>query len=387
MAISDINKAMAMYAQPTEFDQSAWKTAFDIANSFTNAENNRTTANENARKHQELLDTQAWRTAYTNNQYETGIGKNKIELADLQRTYNNALKTDPSSIQALIAQNNYVTTSSNLARDGLLGQDELTKAVQNYGLNPDGTYRTYSQMYQAMQADGKSLSPYAFMPIHQAAGQDQANQQALKQQLIQSSMGSQLMPDGTRVSTGVVEPTMLNANINHMIATGAMTKEQGDALRTSLFPATSTSSTTQMIPAAPMSFTDQLTQATEAAKARNPVVPYQIGAQPMVVTPAIAATPQGVAFTTPQEHQIYAKKWAEELGLSESDAMQQLSGMYNMLNQGYITPDQALSAFNARLQAAKERKAIMDRAAAIPIQDRLNQALIEKGYNPADLIK
>lgn len=291
MAISDINKAMAMYAQPTEFDQSAWKTAFDIANAFTSAENNRTTANENARKHQELLDTQAWRTAYTNNQYETGIGKNKIELADLQRTYNNALKTDPSSIQALIAQNNYVTTSSNLARDGLLGQDELIKAIPSYGFNPDGTYRTLPKMHQAMQADGKSLSPHALISVHQAAGQEQANQQALKQQLIQSSMGSQLMPDGTRVSTGVVEPTMLNANINHMIATGAMTKEQGDALRTSLFPATSTSSTTQMIPAAPMSFTDQLTQATEAAKARNPVVPYQIGAQPMVVTPAIAATP------------------------------------------------------------------------------------------------
>lgn len=80
MAISDINKAMAMYAQPTEFDQNAWKTAFDIANAFTSAENNRTTANENARKHQELLDTQAWRTAYANaqNQANTVAQQNTL---------------------------------------------------------------------------------------------------------------------------------------------------------------------------------------------------------------------------------------------------------------------------------------------------------------------
>lgn len=34
MAISDINKAMGLYAQPSEFDQNAWKTAFDMAERF-----------------------------------------------------------------------------------------------------------------------------------------------------------------------------------------------------------------------------------------------------------------------------------------------------------------------------------------------------------------
>lgn len=105
MAISDINKAMALYAQPTQFDQNAWKTAFDIANAFTNAENNRTVANENARKHQENLATSDWRVKFQNNEYQTGIGTNNVKLADLKRLYNNALQTDPSSIAATISQN------------------------------------------------------------------------------------------------------------------------------------------------------------------------------------------------------------------------------------------------------------------------------------------
>lgn len=105
MAISDINKTMALYAQPTQFDQNAWKTAFDIANAFTNAENNRTVANENARKHQENLATSDWRVKFQNNEYQTGIGTNNVKLADLKRLYNNALQTDPSSIAATISQN------------------------------------------------------------------------------------------------------------------------------------------------------------------------------------------------------------------------------------------------------------------------------------------
>lgn len=76
MAISDINKAMALYAQPTEFDQNAWKTAFDIANAFTITENNRAVAEAN-----------------------------KVKTEDLKRLYSNALQTDPSAIQATISEN------------------------------------------------------------------------------------------------------------------------------------------------------------------------------------------------------------------------------------------------------------------------------------------
>lgn len=61
MAISDINKMMAMYAQPTEFDQNAWKTAFDIANSFA-------TVSENHRKNRENLATEDWRVSLANAQ-------------------------------------------------------------------------------------------------------------------------------------------------------------------------------------------------------------------------------------------------------------------------------------------------------------------------------
>ncbi|WP_179108685.1 hypothetical protein, partial [Rodentibacter genomosp. 2] len=97
-AISDINKAMALYAQPTEFDQNAWKTAFDIANNFA-------TTSENHRKNRENLATEDWRTAYQNTWYEQGAAQKKLEVADLQRLFDKNKLIDPSDTQAKIAQN------------------------------------------------------------------------------------------------------------------------------------------------------------------------------------------------------------------------------------------------------------------------------------------
>lgn len=84
MSILDINKAMAAYSVPTEFDQNAWKKAFDIANAFTTAENNRATANENQRKYQENLATQDWRVAYSNAQNQAGVSEQQNKLAQAQ---------------------------------------------------------------------------------------------------------------------------------------------------------------------------------------------------------------------------------------------------------------------------------------------------------------
>ena len=203
MAISDINKMMAMYAQPTEFDQNAWKNAFDIANAFTNAENNRTVAEAN-----------------------------KVKTEDLKRLYSNALQTDPSSIQSTIAQNNFNTTQYKIGEQGILGQDEMIKALQSYGINPDGTARTIPEAYAAMQADGKNLvNPYALSNVWQAGNQERANQQALYLGIANNSMGTTIDAAGNVVSTGQIDPQKLTNNLNMMVATGMITKEQADNLR------------------------------------------------------------------------------------------------------------------------------------------------------------
>lgn len=232
MAISDINKMMAMYAQPTEFDQNAWKKAFDIANAFTGAENSRTIANENARKHQENLATQDWRVKFQNNEYETGIGTNNVNLADLQRRYSNALQTDPSSIQSTIAQNNFNTTQYKIGEQGILGQHEAAKLVARYGFDKNGNAVALPQVFKNATADGYNpTNPYATSSFYQAGNQERANQQALSLGIANNSMGTTIDAAGNVVSTGQIDPQKLTNNLNMMVATGMITKEQADNLR------------------------------------------------------------------------------------------------------------------------------------------------------------
>lgn len=232
MAISDINKAMALYAQPTEFDQNAWKTAFDIANAFTGAENSRTIANENARKHQENLATSDWRVKFQNNEYQTGIGTNNVKLADLKRLYSNALQTDPSAIQATIAQNNFNTTQYKIGEQGILGQHEAAKLVSQYGFDKNGNAVALPQVFKNATADGyQPTNPYATTSFYQAGNQERAKQQALYQGIANNSMGTTIDAAGNIVSTGQIDPQKLTNNLNMMIATGMITKEQADNLR------------------------------------------------------------------------------------------------------------------------------------------------------------
>lgn len=59
MSISTIGQAMALYAQPSEFDQDAWKQAFDIANGFAES-------SEAQRRNRENLATSEWRVGALN---------------------------------------------------------------------------------------------------------------------------------------------------------------------------------------------------------------------------------------------------------------------------------------------------------------------------------
>ncbi|MGX2968696.1 hypothetical protein ACWIVU_01040 [Ursidibacter arcticus] len=161
MAISDINKAMAYYAQPSTYDQNAWKTAFDISNAFAET-------SEKHRQNRENLATSDWRVAYQNNNFETGIGKNNISLADLRRVYNNALQTDPSQVASTIANNNYNTTNHNLNTQKLQGEDQRIQIEAKYRYDPLGRMRTDEEVYNLAVQNGDLTSNYAKANSQQA---------------------------------------------------------------------------------------------------------------------------------------------------------------------------------------------------------------------------
>lgn len=125
MAISDISKAMALYAQPSEFDQSAWKKSFDIANAFADM-------SEKHRANRENLATEDWRVAYLKNNYDTGIVKNNTE-----------------------------TQRNHILQEQEAGADEWAKVVAEYGYDPAGRLRNSEEIVNLARADGKLLNPYA----------------------------------------------------------------------------------------------------------------------------------------------------------------------------------------------------------------------------------
>ncbi|MGX3066025.1 hypothetical protein [Ursidibacter arcticus] len=160
MAISDINKAMAYYAQPSAYDQNAWKTAFDISNAFAET-------SEKHRQNRENLATSDWRVAYQNNNFETGIGKNNISLADLRRVYNNALQTDPSQVASTIANNNYNTTNHNLNTQKLQGEDQRIQIEAKYRYDPLGRMRSDEEVHNLALQNGDLTSNYAKANLQQ----------------------------------------------------------------------------------------------------------------------------------------------------------------------------------------------------------------------------
>lgn len=147
MAISDINRAMAAYSQPSEFDRTAWKTAYDIANGLTGAENNRITAN-----------------------------RNQLGYVNALRQYQNALQTDPSSIEATVAQNLYNQANYGINTETLQGADELAKAQARYAYDPTGRLRNPEEIAQLAYQNNALQSPYGKLAAHQQLAQYYANQ-------------------------------------------------------------------------------------------------------------------------------------------------------------------------------------------------------------------
>lgn len=273
MAISDITKMMAMYNPPSDFDKDGWKKAFDISNAFADT-------SEKHRANRENLATSDWRVQNMNNGYQTGIEKNNLDIAELQRQYGNALATDPSAIQATIAKNNYAVTGYDMGRDSLQGQQEYLQLKQKYAFNADGSPRTEPEMYQAMLADGVTpQSPYAVSNFWQASNQARGNKQALLDKILQSAEEVIIDPaTGERKRTGRISQDMLQHGLNNYIATGLLTKGDAEQLTNQLFHFSSTHS---LLPAG-LSIGSGLAPQLEKLNHAQPtqVVPYAEGFSP-----------------------------------------------------------------------------------------------------------
>lgn len=332
MAISDINKMMALYAQPNEFDQNAWKSAFDIANGFTNANNNRTLADENARKLRENLATEYWRTAYDNNRFETGIGTNNVNLADLQRKYNNALKTDPSEIQSQIALNNYNTTQYDVGNKALLGQDELVKLRAQFGKPGETQMEFYNRLPEEVR---KTVSPYAYYNLDNAAAQDRARKDALMQGVLQSAEKMAYDPlTGEKMRTGQYDSNLLDFGLNKLIISGDMSKEEAEALRKKVMPVDLAAYT---IPKLDLSVPfGQLPQQPQQ------VVPYALGVMP-TTSPTISP-PQNTGVTTlprgfTDNDVALLNQLASTTGIAPQVLMTKYAGVADSVANGRVAPD------------------------------------------------
>ncbi|THA11350.1 hypothetical protein [Rodentibacter pneumotropicus] len=174
MAISDINKMMAMYTQPTEFDQNAWKTAFDISNAFTNANNERTLADENARKLRENLATEDWRTAYQKADFldrenlanwnvttRDATQKGTIDFTNAQNQANTAAQNNAYMQHNAIADSWRMITDAVQANGGRMPtQEELFNIARtNPNINP-ALFANVASQYQNWAANqARMLAP------------------------------------------------------------------------------------------------------------------------------------------------------------------------------------------------------------------------------------
>lgn len=149
-----------MYNPPSDFDKDGWKKAFDISNAFAYT-------SEKHRANRENLATSDWRVQNVNNGYQTGIEKNNLNIAELQRQYGNALATDPSAIQATIAKNNYDGFNSNINLEKLRGTDELARIEAKYRYDPLGRIRDDETVRNLALQNGDLTAPYAIVDSNQ----------------------------------------------------------------------------------------------------------------------------------------------------------------------------------------------------------------------------
>lgn len=279
MAISDINKLMAMYTQPTEFDQNAWKTAFDISNAFTNANNNRTLADENARKLRENLATEDWRTAYQ-----------KADFLDRtnQANWNVTTRdgTQQGAINSTNALNSYNTLQYQTGEKALLGQNELLELRAQFGKPGETQMEFYNRLPEEVR---KTVSPYAYYSFDNAAAQDRARKDALMQGVLQSAEKMAYDPlTNERVRTGQYDSNLLDFGLNKLIASGTINKEEAEALRKKVMPVDLAAYT---IPKLDLSVPfGQLPQQPQQ------IVPYALGVMP--TNSSIIPTTQATTTTT-----------------------------------------------------------------------------------------
>ncbi|MDC2824620.1 hypothetical protein PHA51_01015 [Rodentibacter pneumotropicus] len=312
MAISDINKMMAMYTQPTEFDQNAWKTAFDISNAFTNANNDRTLADENARKLRENLATEDWRTAYQKADF-----LDRKNLANWNVTTRDA--TQQGAIDATKAMNSYNTTQHDVGNKALLGQNELVELRAKFGKPGESQMEFYERLPEEVR---KTVSPYAYYGFDNAVAQDRARKEALMQGVLQAAEKMSYDPiTKERVRSGQYDSNLLDFGLNKLIASGAMNKEEAEALRKKVMHVDLAAYT---IPKLDLSVPfGQLPQQPQQVAS-----PYRLDAQPTNTIPPVNQP----ILAQPQMGQETSIEYVSKYGVSQPtlDLIQQQAALNNV---------------------------------------------------------
>lgn len=377
MSILDINRAMAAYAQPTQFDQNAWKMAFDISNAFANT-------SETHRQNRENLATSDWRVAYQNNQFDNGIKQNDLKTAELQRLYDNNVKTDPSYIAATIAQNNYATTNYDLNRQGILGQDESLRFIRQYGKPGQSMMEIYNSVPEEVR---NKLSPYAFGTFYQAGNQDRVNQQALQMGILNNSQEMTTDSLGNLVPTGRINTERFNQKLNEAVVTGQMTREQADDLKNRMFPV----APNQVVPIGMSngSFSGRLA-ALQGNLPQTVQVPYALGQQPItpqsaVVNPTVS-TPQVdyvKEYGLTENDLNLVNQYAQVKGISPDVALRELAlSAYKYRQNGTFSPEETNRFLQTRLQREREvakNRALIANAPIAQMQQQGYQILDDYG--------
>lgn len=238
MAIAELFKYQHAYNTNGTFDdKSDWKTAFDIANSFSNARNNNFISLDNVRKYYENINTSAGRVAGINatNQHLVDTAPHKT-LADIAK-YNTTIHSEPHHLAALNAQNQAIAAVSPIKADWSIadyGQkmDEMDatrkaqEAFQKLYFNDNGTRRTLEERARAAYEMGLSPEVFAKVEPNLRPAEVPASLQTAKfeaQAKQQQEMNKHLLELDNKLATGEITKEqygMMLSNLNNYYGIG-----------------------------------------------------------------------------------------------------------------------------------------------------------------------
>ncbi|WP_439242486.1 hypothetical protein [Lonepinella sp. BR2474] len=386
MSIADIGKAMAMYAQPTEFDQNAWKQAFDIANAFTATENNRTTADENARKLAENYATQDWRVKASNaqNQDLTNLSGWNIKTRDA---------TGDGKINALNAQNRDLTNSHdwNVQTRNATQDYKIKEAIANYMLNTKqhqvglSSINDLEQLNQIKQQAilagqnpdyayllnpdiAKQFSPTTTVSLYDQKQQNEFNYiKAINEELAKAEENAYVKKIDNNTGLEVIErdPEVYNQYLKGIYARypnyGAYIGEYHARRNGNFLPQTGQPVVRPNI----IGYTQPTAYpAITGYTPPQPAVPYAVPQSQMtpqmaqqtptapVVKPQVAPVDYRKEYNITDDFIPLIQQYQQETGVNEQTALKELSYLFSLAQQGYISPENIRQTIQEKIKDA-----------------------------------